>query len=78
VSYAASAAAPGVSETIVGATGSAAAAAVGTGAVIGAGSSGATALARGEDVGQAVLRGGATGAVMGGVGYGVKRRLQLS
>lgn len=78
VSYVASAAAPGVSEGIVGATGSAAAGAVGTGAVIGAGSSGATALARGEDVGQAILRGGTTGAVMGGVGYGVSQGYNLA
>jgi hypothetical protein len=78
VSYVASAAAPGISEGIVGATGSAAAAAVGTGAVIGAGSSGATAIARGQDVGQAVLRGGTTGAVMGGVGYGVSQGYNLA
>jgi len=71
VSYAASAAAPGVSEGILGATGSGAAAAVGTGAVVGAGTSGVTAAVRGEDIGEAVLRGTVVGGVAGGVGYGV-------
>jgi hypothetical protein len=47
--------------------------AVTTGAVLGAGSSGATAAVRGQDVGEAIVRGGVVGGVMGGVGYGVSQ-----
>jgi hypothetical protein len=47
--------------------------AVTTGAVLGAGSSGATAAVRGDDIGEAVLRGSVVGGVMGGVGYGVSQ-----
>lgn len=47
--------------------------AVTTGAVLGGGSSGATAAVRGDDIGEAVLRGSVVGGVMGGVGYGVNQ-----
>lgn len=47
--------------------------AVTTGAVLGAGSSGATAAVRGDDIGEAIIRGGTVGAVTGAVGYGVSQ-----
>jgi hypothetical protein len=69
VAYAGSQFAPGINEWAGGGiTG-----AVTTGAVLGGGSSGATAAVRGQDVGEAVLRGSVVGGVMGGVGYGVSQ-----
>jgi hypothetical protein len=47
--------------------------AITTGAVLGGGSSAATAAVRGDDIGEAVLRGSVVGGVMGGVGYGVNQ-----
>lgn len=47
--------------------------AITTGAVLGAGGAGATAAVRGQDVGEAVLKGGVAGGVMGGIGYGVSQ-----
>jgi len=47
--------------------------AVTTGAVLGAGGAGSAAALRGDDIGEAALRGGVVGGVMGGVGYGVSQ-----
>lgn len=47
--------------------------AITTGATLGAGGAGATAAIRGQDVGEAILKGGVVGGVMGGVGYGVSQ-----
>jgi len=69
VAYAGSQFAPGINEWAGGGiTG-----AVTTGAVLGGGSSGATAAVRGDDIGEAVLKGSVVGGVMGGVGYGVNQ-----
>jgi hypothetical protein len=69
LAYAGAKFAPGINEWAGGGlTG-----AITTGAAIGAGGSGSAAAIRGDDVGEAILRGGTVGAVMGGVGYGVSQ-----
>jgi hypothetical protein len=69
IAYAGSQFAPGINEWAGGGlTG-----AVTTGAALGAGGAGSSAAIRGQDVGEAILRGGVVGGVMGGVGYGVSQ-----
>ena len=70
VAYAAAAIAPTVSQGIGGFTGSTVAAATGTGATIGAGGGAAMALLKGQDVGEAAMRGAIIGGVAGGVSSG--------
>jgi hypothetical protein len=69
IAYAGSQFAPGINQWAGGGlTG-----AITTGAVLGAGGAGSSAAIRGQDVGEAILRGGVVGGVMGGVGYGVSQ-----